>query len=74
MTKEELYETAVSLPVEERALLVDTLLRSLTPHDSAIEREWAGVAAVRMEEISSGKVTTIPGEEVAAEIKRRFRS
>lgn len=64
MTTQDLIREAESLPVEERALLVDSLLRSLNQTDSEIDRKWAEVAARRLEELRSGMVQSIPGEVV----------
>jgi hypothetical protein len=63
---------AESLPVEERAKLVDLLLRSLNPIDAAIDRKWVTVAKQRLEELQSSKVTAIPADVVFAEIQKRF--
>lgn len=63
---------AESLPVEERAIIVDSLLRSLNPPDPEIDRKWAAVAKRRLEELRSGRVKAIPGEEVFAKIRQRF--
>lgn len=68
----EIIHEAESLPVEERALVVDFLLRSLNPPDPEIDRKWASVAKRRLEELRSGRVKPIPGEEVFAGIRQRF--
>ena len=68
----EIIRDAESLPVEERALVVDSLLRSLNPPDPAIDREWAAVAKRRLEELRCGRVKPVPGEEVFAKIRQRF--
>ena len=68
-----LIEEALSLPVEERAVIADLLLRSLNTPDTAIDAEWAAVAGRRLDEIRSGKVKLIPGDEVFSEILERFR-
>ncbi len=64
----ELFDEAVSLPVEIRAKLVDTLLRSLHPTQKEIDELWAAEAEKRVEEIKSGKVKTIPGDKVFKKI------
>jgi len=68
----EIIREAESLPVEERTLVVDTLLRSLNPPDPEIDRKWAVVARRRLEELRSGCVKPIPGDEVFAKIRQRF--
>jgi len=68
MNIKELIDQAEALPVEERALVVDSLLRSLNPPESMIDEKWAVVARKRLEDIRSGAVKTIPGEDVFAKI------
>ena len=53
---QELFDEAVSLPVEIRTQLVDKLLRSLHPVQKEIDELWAAEAEKRVEEIKSGKV------------------
>jgi len=57
---------------EERAMFVDSLLKSLNPPESEIDKKWASVAKRRMEELRSGGVKAIPGEEVFKKIWNRF--
>ena len=68
----EIIHEAESLPVEERTLVVDSLLRSLNPPDPEIDRKWAAVAQRRLQELRSGQVKPVPGEEVFARIRQRF--
>ncbi len=68
---QELFDEAVSLPVEMRAQLVDKLLRSLHPAQKEIDELWAVEAEKRVEEIRSGKVTTVPGDKVFKKILGR---
>ena len=65
---QELFDEAVSLPVEIRSQLVDKLLRSLHPVQKEIDELWAAEAEKRVEEIKSGKVKTIPGDKVFKKI------
>lgn len=60
----EIIQEAAYLPVEERVMVVDSLLRTLNPPDTGIEREWATVAKRRLAELRSGRVKAIPGDEV----------
>jgi putative addiction module component (TIGR02574 family) len=68
----ELIDEVVSLPVEERARLVDTLLRSLNAPESAIDSAWMEVARRRLDELRSGRVEAVPGEVVFERIRQRF--
>jgi hypothetical protein len=72
MTTEELIAEVIALPVEERALAVDTLLRSLNPPDADVDRKWAAVARQRWSDLRSGNARSLPGDEVFGRIWRRF--
>ena len=72
MTTKQLIDEVVSLPVEERTLVVDSLLRSLNTPREDIDGQWAVVAQRRLAELRSGEVKAIPGEEVFAKIEKRF--
>ena len=72
MKTKKLIEEALSLPVEERAIIADSLLSSLNMPDTAIDAKWAEVARTRLQELSSGKVKPIPGDQVFSEILGRF--
>ena len=72
MKTKELIAEAISLPVEERALVVDSLLRTLNPPESAIDKKWAAVAKQRLKELKTGKVAAVPGDEVFKRIWLRF--
>ncbi len=72
MTTRELIEEAVSLPVEERARLVDLLLRTLNTPVPDVDRDWLEEARRRLEEFREGKVQAIPGKEVVEGVRRRF--
>ena len=72
MNTKQLIEAAVSLPVEERTLVVDSLLRSLNQPESEIDKEWAKEAKRRLDELRSGRVNAIPGEEVFKRVLEKF--
>ena len=65
----EIVKEAESLPVEERAIVVDSLLRTLNPPDSEVDRRWAMVAKRRLTELRIGQVQPVPDDEVFARIK-----
>jgi len=68
----DLIDEVISLPVEERAIVVDSILRSLNPPDCDIDRKWAAIARRRLSELRSGEVKAVPGEEVFRRIWKRF--
>ena len=71
MTVEQIAEEALSLPSEARALLADRLVESLDPaEDGAIRQLWAAEALRRRDEVRSGRVKTIPGDEALARVRR----
>lgn len=67
-----LIDQAVSLPVEQRAIMADLLLRSLNQQESEVEREWQSLAQRRLAEMRTGAVEAIPGEVVFNKIWNRF--
>ena len=69
---QDLIDEAISLPIEERALLVDLLLRSMNPSDEESDKKWAAEAKKSLEDLRSGKVKPISGEEVFKKIWKRF--
>ena len=69
---EDIIQEATSLPVEERIIVVDSLLRTLNMPDPDIDKEWAVVAKRRLVELRSGRVNPVPGDQVFARIRERF--
>jgi putative addiction module component (TIGR02574 family) len=67
-----LIDEVLSLPVEERARIATTLLESLNVPNPAIDKKWAAVAKRRLEELRSGKVKPISGDEVFERVQKRF--
>jgi len=71
---EKLFRDVLSLPVDLRTKLVDKLLESLNvPLKGEIEHAWAEEAEKRLADITSGKVSPIPGDEVLKKIRDRFQ-
>jgi hypothetical protein len=67
-----IIEDAESLPVEERVIVIDSLLRTINPTPADVEVEWMNVAKRRLAELRSGTVKAVPGSEVFARISNRF--
>ena len=72
MTTKDLIDEVVSLPVEDRAMVADSILRSLNAPEPKVDRKWIRVARKRLAEMRSGEVEPIPGEEVFARIWKRL--
>jgi Putative addiction module component len=68
---EQLTEELLSLPSASRALLADKLVESLEfDTDPAIQAAWTTEAKRRRDEIRSGSVEAIPGDEAMAQVRR----
>ena len=72
MNTTELIDEVVSLPIEKRVLIVDYLLQSLNQPNSEIDEKWNEVAQKRLMEMRSGKINSIPGEQVFKNIWEKF--
>ncbi len=71
MTVEQIVEEALGLPSEARALLADRLVESLDPaEDGYVHQLWLAEAMRRRDEVRSGRVQTISGEEALAQVRR----
>jgi putative addiction module component (TIGR02574 family) len=68
----EIIEEAESLPVEERVIVIDSLLRTINPPLADVDTEWMNVAKRRLAELRSGQVKAVPGNEVFCRIRNRF--
>jgi len=64
---------ADSLPIDIKIELIDRLLDSISPTQSQIDELWKIEVERRIDEVESGKVKTIPGDEVFAKIRDRSR-
>jgi putative addiction module component (TIGR02574 family) len=71
LTLDQITEEAIKLPPASRALLADKLVQSLDSEDSdEIQRLWSVEAIRRRDEIRSGQVQPVPGEQVIEEVRR----
>jgi putative addiction module component (TIGR02574 family) len=71
-TTKKLIREIEFLPVEERAVIAESVLKSLNPVDKQIEDQWLAVAERRLQELKSNKVKSIPGKKVFERIQKRF--
>ena len=71
LTLDQITEEAIKLPPESRALLADKLVQSLELEEpNEIQQIWSAEAIRRRDEIRSGQVRSIPGEQVIEEVRR----
>ena len=69
-----LISEVISLPVDIRTQLIEKLLDSLNPTKKEIDELWGKEAELRVQELKTGKVKTIPGEDVFKEIQDKLSS
>mgnify|MGYP001636589241 CR=1 FL=1 len=72
MNTKELIAEAIDLPVEERALIVDSLLKSLNMPKDDLDEKWASLVEQRLDDLNSGLVKSIAGDEVFNKIWQRL--
>jgi putative addiction module component (TIGR02574 family) len=71
---EEIMRSALALSPGARAMLADHLLESLDGADpKEIDAAWAEEIECRIRAIDEGRVKLIPGDEVLAELRSRFK-
>jgi putative addiction module component (TIGR02574 family) len=69
-TLDQLAEEAMQLPASSRALLAERIVESLDAAErDEVERAWATEAVRRRDEVRSGRVQPLPGEQVLAEVR-----
>ncbi len=70
----EVLERALALSTQDRGLVIDRLIASLDegPAEDGVEEAWADEIKRRVDEIRSGKVKMIPGEEVRRRLAARL--
>lgn len=61
-----------SMPLDLKTKLIDKLLQSLSPHSESIDVLWKQEIDKRVNDIESGEVALVDGEDVFRKIKQRF--
>ena len=68
-----IYEEALSLPIDDRLLLIDKLIHSTNlPVENELEEIWMQEIQTRVEDLENGNAKLIAGEEVFKKIQDRF--
>ena len=73
-TVQEIINEVLDFPIEKRTYIADSILKSINQPKDDIDKKWIVVAQRRLEELKTGETIGIPGEEVFAEISKRFSS
>ena len=67
----EIVKEARQMPYGDRAELIEQLIADTAKNiDPKIEKAWGDEVMRRLEEMESGKVKPIPGEQVMAEARK----
>ena len=72
LSTKDIIQVAAALPVEERIVVIDSLLRTLSIPNPNIDTEWIEVAKRRLAELRSKRVNPGPGDQVFARISEGF--
>ena len=67
----DLAAEVLDLPAEERARILELLIASFKPKSNA-QKAWMNLALRRREEVRSGKVAMVPGDEALARVRARI--
>lgn len=72
LSASEFYEAGMNLPPSVRKDVALRLLESLEVSDESVDEAWTAEIGSRVDDLLSGKVQAIPGEEVFARIDARL--
>ena len=67
----DLAAEVLELPPENRARILELLIASFEPKSSA-QNAWMDIALRRREEVRSGNVAMVPGDEALARVKAKI--
>jgi putative addiction module component (TIGR02574 family) len=71
LTLDQLADEAMNLPAASRAELAERMVESLDASEhEEVQRAWAEEAIRRRDEVRSGLVQPIPGEQVLDQVRR----
>lgn len=69
----EIMDVVDSLPIDMKLEIIDHLLESISPRNNEVEEAWKEEVERRIDDVESGKVKLIPGEEVFARMRERYK-
>jgi putative addiction module component (TIGR02574 family) len=74
-TVEQLKNDVMKLEYDDRRELLDFICQSLDERDDAdrtADERFDAILAKRVDDVRSGRVATIPGQQVAEEMRRKY--
>jgi hypothetical protein len=71
MPVHDLEAQALELPPEDRARLLERSIASFEPKSTA-QKAWLDLALQRRDDVRSGKVAMVPGDEALARVRARL--
>ena len=66
----DLAAEVLGLPAEERARILELLIASFEPKSTA-QKAWMDLALRRRDQVRSGKVAMVPGDEALVRVRAR---
>ena len=72
LTQQQLFDEVETLPIELKTKMIDSLLASINPVQKSIDTLWIQEANKRKQQIVSGEVALIDGEEVFRKLAMKF--
>ncbi len=71
----EVLEKALTLSTQDRGLLIDRLIESLDdgPVEEGVEEAWSEEIRRRLDDVQSGRVKTIPAEQVLRRLAKKVQ-
>ncbi len=73
MSAVKIINEALTLPVEERVIIIESLMKTLNPVDQEVENFWIDLSVQRLKDINDGISNFINGEDVFNRIRKRFQ-
>jgi len=74
LKQEQLFEEIDILPIDLKTKIVDKILASITPPNTAIDSLWIQEVNKRKKEIETNQVSLIDGDEVFKKISQRLNT
>jgi putative addiction module component (TIGR02574 family) len=69
----EIMDVVDSLPIDMKLEIIDRLLESISPGRKGIAEAWGAEVERCIDEVENGEVKLIPGEEVFARMRERYK-